>query len=274
MNTDVTERRSIQLQLLRVQRLESIGTLAGGIAHDLNNVLTPILMGLEGLSLQHSDQGTRRILEIMKTTVQRGASIVRQVLSFARGIEGERAEVQLKHVLREIAQIIEETFPRSIEIRSRCRRICLPSCGDVTQIHQVLMNLCVNARDAMPDGGTLTLSAESVRLEEVVRPDAHRGKAHPHTSCCAWKTRVREWGPRSWTRSSIRSSPPRTRAREPASVLPPRRSIVKSHGGFINVYSEARQGELFQGISPGHAAGERGSPARASSPASRWEAES
>ena len=166
VNTDVTERRSIQLQLLRVQRLESIGTLAGGIAHDLNNVLTPILMGIEGLALRHSDQGTRQILEIMKTTVLRGASIVRQVLSFARGVEGERSEVQLKHVLREIAQIIEETFPRSIEIRNRVPKDLPPVWGDVTQIHQVLMNLCVNARDAMPDGGTLTLSAESVRLEK------------------------------------------------------------------------------------------------------------
>ena len=167
VNTDVTEQRSIQQQLLRAQRLESIGTLAGGIAHDLNNILSPILMGVEGLSLQHSDENTRKILEIIKAAAQRGASIVRQVLSFARGIEGEHAEIQPKHIVREIEELIKETFPKTIEVRSQIPKDLLPVIGDATQLHQVLMNLCVNARDAMPEGGILTLSAENVELDET-----------------------------------------------------------------------------------------------------------
>ena len=244
VNTDVTERRSIQLQLLRVQRLESIGTLAGGIAHDLNNVLTPILMGLEGLSLRHPDQGTRRILELMKTTVLRGASIVRQVLSFARGIEGERSEVQLKHVLREIAQIIEETFPRSIEIRSRVPKDLPPVWGDVTQIHQVLMNLCVNARDAMPDGGTLTLSAESVRLEESY------AQTHVEAKPIAYVVlHVEDTGGGMGAEILDKIFDPFFTTKDPGKGtglgLATCRSIVKSHAGFINVYSEVGKGSSF-----------------------------
>ena len=167
VGTDVTERRSIQAQLLRAQRLESLGTLASGIAHDLNNVLSPILMGVEGLALQHPDQGSRRMLEIMKAAAERGASIVHQVLGFAKGMEGARAHVQVAHVVREIGQIIQETFPKSIEIRTEQQKGLWPVMADATQLNQVLMNLCVNARDAMAEGGTLTLSTRNVELDEA-----------------------------------------------------------------------------------------------------------
>ena len=166
VNTDVSEQRALQAQLLRVQRLESLGTLAGGVAHDLNNVLTPIMMGVEGLSLQHEDEHTRKILEIIRSAAQRGAGIVQQVLSFARGRSGERAEVQMKHVLREAQNIVQETFPRDIELRGQVAKDLWPVVGDVTQLHQVLMNLCVNARDALPNGGSLTVFAENVTLDE------------------------------------------------------------------------------------------------------------
>ena len=160
VNTDVTERRAIQSQLLRVQRLESLGTLAGGIAHDLNNVLQPILMGVEGLELKSPDENSRHTLEIMRTAAQRGAGIIRQVLGFARGIEGERVEVQPKHVLREVEQIVRETFPKSIEIVATIPKDLWPIIGDATQMHQMLMNLCVNARDAMPEGEAHPLCGE------------------------------------------------------------------------------------------------------------------
>ena len=106
VNSDVTAQRSIQGQLLRSQRLESLGTLAGGIAHDLNNVLSPILMGMEALSFHNPDISTLKIVEIIKTSAQRGADIVRQILNFTRGVEGEHGEVQLKHLVREIEGVV------------------------------------------------------------------------------------------------------------------------------------------------------------------------
>src|SRR5208337_3231891 len=118
VKSDVTAKRSIEAQLLRSQRLESLGTLAGGIAHDLNNVLAPILMGIEGLSFRNPDDSVQKILSIIKTSAQRGANIVRQILNFARGMEGNIGEIQLKHVIREIESIIQETFPKSIALKA------------------------------------------------------------------------------------------------------------------------------------------------------------
>ncbi len=167
VKSDITAKRSIEAQLLRSQRLESLGTLAGGIAHDLNNVLAPIIMGIEGLSFHNPDDSVRSILSIIKTSAQRGANIVRQILNFARGMEGVVGEIQLKHVLREVEDIIQETFPKSIALKNDIRKDLWPVNGEATQLHQVLMNLCVNARDAMPDGGWLTVSAENISLDET-----------------------------------------------------------------------------------------------------------
>ena len=167
VHTDVTEPRSVQSQLLRVQRLDSLGALAAGIAHDLNNVLSPILMGAETLALEHPDESSREILEIIRTAAERGGSLVHQVLGFARGLEGDYTEVQPRHVLREVGQIVHETFPKSIEYTGQVSSDLWPVRGDATQLHQVLMNLCVNARDAMPEGGKLSVSAENVHLDEA-----------------------------------------------------------------------------------------------------------
>ena len=245
VNTDVTEQRAIHQQLLRVQRLESLGTLAGGIAHDLNNILSPILMGVEVLALQCPGESSRKITEIMKTAAQRGASIVRQVLSFARGLTGEHVEVQLKHVIREIEELLRETFPKNINFKSQIPKDLLPVTGDTTQLHQVLMNLCVNARDAMPEGGTLTLSAENVKLDETyahmhieARPigyvvlnveDTGTGMA-PGIIEKIFDPFFTTKGPEKGTGLGLSTA----------------HSIVKSHGGFINVYSEVGKGSAFK----------------------------
>ncbi len=245
VNTDVTERRSIQRQLLRAQRLESIGTLAGGIAHDLNNILSPILMGVEALSIQCPNESSKKILEIMKTAAQRGASTVQQVLSFARGIEGQQAEVQLRHLIREVEQLIRETFPKTVEIRSQVPKDLMTVMGEATQLHQVLMNLCVNARDAMPDGGILTLSAENVELDETyarmnieARPiryvalkveDTGTGIA-PGIVEKIFDPFFTTKGPQKGTGLGLSTA----------------HSIAKAHGGFINVYSEIGKGSAFK----------------------------
>ncbi|OLP16744.1 hypothetical protein BST81_19920 [Leptolyngbya sp. 'hensonii'] len=166
VNTDITEKKLLERQFLRSQRLESIGTLAGGIAHDLNNVLAPILMSVQLLKMQTtSDQG-RQWLEVLEGSAKRGSELIKQVLSFARGLDGEHGVLQIRHLISEIRKIVEETFPRSIQICLNVAPNLRAVCGDATHLHQVLMNLCVNARDAMPEGGKLSITAENLILGE------------------------------------------------------------------------------------------------------------
>ena len=258
VNSDVTAQRSIQAQLLRAQRLESLGTLAGGIAHDLNNVLSPILMGVEGLSFHNPNASSKKILEIIKTSAQRGADIVRQILNFARGMEGTHGEVQLKHVVREIEGIIRETFLRSIVLKSEIPRDLWTITGDATQLHQVLMNLCVNARDAMPDGGGLTLSASNVQLDEAYAQMNIEAKPIRYVVL-----KVEDTGTGMPAGVLEKIFDPFFTTKEPGKGtglgLSTVRSIVKNHGGFINVYSEPGKGTSFKVYLP---AAEQGAQAR------------
>jgi PAS domain S-box-containing protein len=167
VSTDVTEQKQLELQFRRAQRLENIGTLAGGIAHDLNNVLTPISMSIQILQKLHNDEKTQQLLSTLESSAKRGADIVKQVLTFARGSEGERSLLQPKHILREVEKIARETFPRSIQIKSNIASNLWAITGDTTQLHQIVLNLLVNARDAMPDGGTLTFKAENIVLDDL-----------------------------------------------------------------------------------------------------------
>ena len=163
---DITESKAIEARLMRAQRLESIGLLASGVAHDLNNVLAPILMSIEWLKTRYPTPDSHQILNIMESSAQRGAGVVRQILTFAHGIEGERVEIVPKHLIHELQQMISGTFPPGIEIDARFAPNVKSVIGDPTQLHQVLLNLAVNARDAMPNGGSLTISAENCRLSE------------------------------------------------------------------------------------------------------------
>jgi signal transduction histidine kinase/CheY-like chemotaxis protein len=163
---DLTERKKLEQQFLRSQRMESIGTLAGGIAHDLNNILSPILMSIDILKLSATDPTAITLLETIGASAKRGADIVRQVLTFARGIDGERVEVQPRYILKELENIIRDTFPKSIRLHFSIPAETWTILGDPTQIHQILLNLSVNARDAMPNGGNLTISVENCVLDQ------------------------------------------------------------------------------------------------------------
>ena len=166
INTDITERKKIEAQFMRAQRMESIGTLAGGVAHDLNNILAPIMMAIQLLKDMSSDPKAEKILETLEVSAKRGADIVRQVLSFARGLEGQRIELQPLNLLKDLGTIIRDTFPKNIRFHFSMADEVWPIVGDPTQIHQVLLNLCVNARDAMPNGGDLTIRLENRVLDE------------------------------------------------------------------------------------------------------------
>lgn len=167
VNTDITQKKLLERQFLRSQRMESIGTLAGGIAHDLNNILAPILMSVQLLKLQIPAGQGQQWLEIVEGSARRGSELIKQVLSFARGLDGEHGILQIRHLVTEIKKIAEETFPKSIQICTNLSRDLWATCGDATHLHQVLMNLCVNARDAMPNGGTLCIAAENMFMNET-----------------------------------------------------------------------------------------------------------
>ena len=181
VNTDITQKKQLERQFLRVQRMESIGTLAGGIAHDLNNLLAPILMAVPLLEMQLSDPSnskSQQWLDIIDSSARRGASLVKQVMSFARGIEGERSLLEVKHLIWEIKQIAEETFPKSVTLSTSVPSDLWAVCGDATQLHQILMNLSLNARDAMSHGGLLQIVAQYLEITEEfaqLHIDAHAG---------------------------------------------------------------------------------------------------
>ncbi|WOD38389.1 response regulator [Nodosilinea sp. E11] len=181
VNTDVTAKKQLEAQFFRAQRLESIGTLASGIAHDLNNILTPVLTTAQLLQMKpgNLDERSLHMLKILEINARRGAEIIKQVLSFARGAEGNDTVLQTGHLIREVQQIIRETFPKSIELDVDIPKDLWTVIGNATQLHQVLMNLCVNARDAMPQGGQLSISAENLTLDKSytrTNLDAKEGK--------------------------------------------------------------------------------------------------
>jgi len=165
--SDVTEKKLLEEKFLHAQRLESIGMLAAGIAHDLNNVLAPIMFAAPLLRNSLSTPRDLKILDTLEHSAGRGAGLVKQILGFAHTATGERHPLQVKHLVRDIIDVIEATFPKSIQLKHQIDSDLWPVQGNATQVHQVLLNLCVNARDAMPEGGTLHLAATNRRIDAV-----------------------------------------------------------------------------------------------------------
>ena len=245
INTDVTERKKLEAQFLRSQRMESLGTLAGGIAHDLNNVLTPLLFAVQVLKEKISDDDGKKLLNSLEVNVQRGAGLVKQVLAFGRGVEGERVVIHPKHIAREIKHIVNETFPKSVAFELHCAPNLWTVTGDPTQLHQILLNLCVNARDAMPSGGKLSLQLENVRLDEAYASLNLEAKPGPHL-CLT----VNDTGTGIPKEIQERIFDPFFTTKEPGKGtglgLSTTLGIVKSHGGFIHFYSEPGKGSTFK----------------------------
>ncbi|MBI4429407.1 MAG: PAS domain S-box protein [Ignavibacteriales bacterium] len=241
---DVTERRQLEQQLLQSQKLESIGLLAGGIAHDINNVLTPIIMASEIFRDRLDDEESQRMLDMVESSAKRGADIVKQILTVARRVEGERAEVQIKHLIKEMAKIAEETFLKSIKIHTNIQKDLWTILGDATQLHQILLNLAVNARDAMPDGGTLTLAAENILLDEHYARMHLDAKPGPYVVL-----QVADTGVGIAQEKIHKIFEPFFTTKEPGKGtglgLSTVHAIIKNHKGFINTYSEVGKGTQF-----------------------------
>ena len=162
---DITERKKLEQQFLRAQRMESLGVLAGGVAHDLNNSLAPILMAISLMELKFTDPQSKKLIGTVELSARRGVDMVQQLLSFARGVEGRRMELQVGHLVRDVEKLINDTFLKNVRVSTNVPSRTWTVVGDPTQIHQVLLNLCVNARDAMPDGGEIDILAENVTID-------------------------------------------------------------------------------------------------------------
>jgi PAS domain S-box-containing protein len=241
---DVTEKKLLQEQFLHAQRLESLGMLAAGIAHDLNNVLAPIVFAAPLLRMNATDPHDLKILDTLESSAKRGAGLVRQILGFAHSTTGEFQLTQVNHLIQDIIQLMEETFPKSIRIERKIRADAWPVRGNPTQIHQVLLNLCVNARDAMPQGGTLRIGVTNCKL------DKEQALALPGLQPGEWlvvevadtgtvitpDTLTRIWEPFFTTKGAGKGT---------GLGLSTVRGIVASHSGFIDVQSRVGNGTAF-----------------------------
>ncbi len=242
---DLTDRKKLEQQVLRAQRMESIGTVAGGIAHDLNNVLAPILMGVEIVKESIENEEGLSYLEVMRVSATHGADLVRQLLTFARGVEGERLPVDLAHIADDLYKVMRDTFPKSIQLRFTTPRGIWPVVGDSTQLHQVLLNLCVNARDAMPRGGTITLGIENTVLDETYAMMNLDSRAGAYVKLIVEDTgdgippaiRERIFEPFFTTKEVGKGT---------GLGLSTTMGIIKSHAGFIHLYSEVGVGTKFE----------------------------
>lgn len=243
--TDITEQKKLETHLLRAQRLESIGTLASGVAHDLNNILTPILMCAEILRENPDAEDAALSIDLIEESAKRGANVVKQVLTFARGIDGERVVIKPTHLIQEMIDIAQKTFPKTIEIIGRYPDDLWSIKCDPTQLHQVLLNLSVNARDAMPQGGLLTLAAENFLVDEnyaAMTPNAMVGSYV--------MLRVSDSGMGMPRATVDKIFDPFFTTKEVGKGtglgLSTALGIVKSHSGFISVYSELGKGTVFK----------------------------
>ena len=247
---DVSERRNAERRASRTRRLESIGTLAGGIAHDLNNALTPVLLALDVLK-QHYPQ-EHDTLDNVERSASHAVEMVRHLLTYSRGSEGIRVPVQLRGLLEEMEKIARGTFPKNIEVRLRIPQPVPGVLGDATQLHQVLLNLCVNARDAMPRGGILTLEAECTAEPKALGdlPGSKAGKSISQGVIL----RVRDSGAGIAPEVLDKIFDPffSTKAHDTGTGLGlfTVAGIVKGHEGSIRALSQPGQGATFEVLLP------------------------
>ncbi len=244
IDTDITEKKRLEATFLRSQRLDSIGALAGGIAHDLNNALAPVIMGAEILTNCEDPNDRARFLDIISFSARRATELVKQILSFARGSGGRSGPVRLRQLTGEMARMIQDTFPKSIVFSMTVSPADLWTVhGDTTELHQVLLNLCVNARDAMPQGGRLTLSAQNVILDSRTAAAANKGPG-PYVAISVADTGTgipsdvmpRIFEPFFTTKLGDKGT---------GLGLSTVAAIVKNHGGFMDVQTKAGEGTVF-----------------------------
>jgi PAS domain S-box-containing protein len=243
---DITEQKKSEIQSIRAHRMESLGTLAGGIAHDLNNVLTPVMMSIELLkSDASSDSGRKEILDTIQVSCRRGADLVRQVLTFTRGLDGQRVPIQMQGLTDELVRMMRDTFPRNIKIEVDVSTDLWPITGDPSQIHQLMLNLAVNARDAMPSGGVLRLSATNVALDPRDLGSSRESTAGRHVLLEVTDTGT-GISPDNCEHIFEPFFTTKKIGQGTGFGLAIVHAVAKSHGGFVTVESEIGRGTTFK----------------------------
>jgi signal transduction histidine kinase/DNA-binding response OmpR family regulator len=246
IHMDITDKKQMEAQFLRSQRLESLGTLASGIAHDLNNILTPILLVVQLLPLKlgNLDPWIDNKLKILESSAQRGADMVKQILTFGRGLEGKRFPLQVNHLLRDIRKLVQQTLPKSIDIYMDVPNDLWAVSGDATQLHQVFMNLCVNARDAMPNGGVLQITAHNLTFDAASAQPYPQARPGPYVVIMVTDTGT-GMAPEILNRIFDPFFTTKALGQGTGLGLSAVLGIVESHDGFIDVHSEVNQGSQF-----------------------------
>jgi len=244
ISSDLSERKKLEQQFLRAQRMEGIGTLAGGIAHDLNNILAPVLMSVQMLRDMIGGNQSQELLNTLESSLQRGSDLVKQVLAFARGVEGERAPVNIYYLVNEIQKIVRDTFPKSLKFNFNAPHDVWPVLGDSTQLQQVILNLCVNARDAMLEGGELKVTLQNIEVEPS------NTSANIDTKPGSYVLlKVSDTGPGISPMNRERIFEPFFTTKEfgkgTGLGLSTTLAIVRSHGGHINLSSTIGKGTTF-----------------------------
>jgi PAS domain S-box-containing protein len=236
------ELKKLQTRQLRNQRMESIGTLAGGVAHDLNNALAPIVMAVDLLKTAHPEDA--EMLNAIAASAKRGADIVQHLLNFARGTDGEHLALQPADLVTEVVQILQASFPKNIRLAIQPGPRVPSILGDASQLHHVLVNLCVNARDAMPNGGKLTLETQFRVLDATAASQIPGATPGEYVVLS-----VRDTGTGIPSDILDRIFDPFFTTKPPESGtglgLSNVQGIVKGHGGFLQVYSQPGQGTCF-----------------------------
>jgi PAS domain S-box-containing protein len=251
--TDITERKRLEQQFYQAQRLEALGTLTGGMAHDLNNVLSPILAMAQLLRMtqQQLSPQAQEQLQLIEQSAKRGAAMIKQILTLTRGSTEDPTPVKVWPVLQEATALIQESFPQDITVslvvppRDAMDTQGLTVMADATYLHQVVMNLCVNARDAMPQGGQLTLSATRVQIDTARAAlilEAEPGDYVEITitdtgSGIAPEVRDHVFDPFFTTKASGKGT---------GLGLAMVRGIVQNYGGFVLIDSEVERGTQVQ----------------------------
>jgi PAS domain S-box-containing protein len=245
ISTDITERKKLEEQFLRAQRLESIGALAGGIAHDLNNIFSPILMSCQVLEEQVSLEERNLLLANITASAQRGSEMVGRILTFARGTGGIKQHLLIDAVVSEVFRLLQSVLPRTVKPELKLEPNLPPVLGNSTQLHQILMNLCINARDAMPGGGKLIISTQLTRLEKYVTRWELQAISGSFVTI-----QVTDTGQGIPPEILDRLFEPFFSTKSPGKGtglgLATVRGIVRNHGGFLEVSSQPGSGSTFQ----------------------------
>jgi PAS domain S-box-containing protein len=245
INTDVTEKKKLEAQILHTQRMESIGTLAGGVAHDLNNSLTPILLAMGVLHEKAPNLESRAIIEKVESSVKHSAALVKQLLAFARGADGQHSELDLRLLVSDAGKFMQQTLPADVNLEVQINEDLWPMVGNATQLKQVLHNLCLNARDAMPGGGRINLFTQNLMMSETIRPSL------PEATLDAYAiVAVSDTGTGIRPENLERIFDPFFTTKEFGKGiglgLSTVQGIVKGHHGFITVNSIMGQGTVFR----------------------------